>query len=220
VLHTGAGGDSRMWQESGYVEGLRDFKVVLIDHCGHGESDAADDPGAYTPGGHAQDVLAVAEHLGLERFAFVGYSDGARVGFELAARSPLVTALVAIGGVDGPDDDPADLHAAAEEVRRKGIAAVLGDEPAPQWLLDNLATTDAEVVARELDGFAGWSPWPLFPSIAIPVLIVAGEDEAEHVDEAAAAMPDARAAVLPGLGHLGAFARSDLVLARVLPFLH
>ncbi|MDP8911750.1 MAG: alpha/beta hydrolase, partial [Actinomycetota bacterium] len=38
ILHTGAGGDSRMWRHAGYVDALRDFRGVLSDHRGHGES--------------------------------------------------------------------------------------------------------------------------------------------------------------------------------------
>jgi len=100
------------------------------------------------------------------------------------------------------------------------MAAILGDEPAPDWLLRQLVDeTNAEVVARELDGFADWSPWPLFPRVEASTLIVAGEHEAEHVPAAAASIPHGRAAILPTLGHLGAFVRSDLVLPHALPFL-
>lgn len=221
VLHTGAAGDSRMWRDAGYVDGLDGFQVVLLDHCGHGASDAPDDPAAYTVSSYVDDVLGLAGELGLERFAFWGYSDGADVGYTLAAEHPeRVAALVASGGVDGRDDGPDLRREAARLVRERGIGAILGDEPAPDWLLRQLVDeTDAEVVARELEGFAGWSPWPLFPRLEAPTLIVAGEHEAEHVPAAAASIPRGRAVILPGLGHLGAFVRSDLALPEALAFL-
>jgi pimeloyl-ACP methyl ester carboxylesterase len=220
VLHTGAGGDSRMWRDAGYVDGLDGYLAVLIDHCGHGESDVVDDPHAYTPASYAGDVLAVLDELGCERFAFLGYSDGARVGYELGAESgDRLAALVGIGGVDEPDLDPQELHDAARAVRAGGIASILGDEPAPEWLLAQLGETPPEVVAHELEGFAGWSPWPLFERIAAPTLIVAGEYEAEGVADAVQALPRGEAVVLPGLGHLGTFAAAELVVAEAVPFL-
>jgi pimeloyl-ACP methyl ester carboxylesterase len=221
VLHTGAAGDSRMWRDAGYVAGLAGFQVVLLDHRGHGESDEPADPRAHTVADYAGDVLALADALGLDRFAFWGYSDGARVGYEIAATNPSrIAALVASGGVDRPDHDPRESHDAAATVRASGIRAILGDEPVPDWLTRQLVDeTDAEVVARELDCFAGWSPWPLFAAIEAPTLIVGGEHESEHVAAAAAAIASGRAVVLPGLGHVSAFARSDLVLSHVRPFL-
>ena len=209
-----------MWRGAGYVDGLDGYLAVLIDHCGHGESDVVDDPHAYTPASYAGDVLAVLDELGCERFAFLGYSDGARVGYELGAGSgDRLAALVGIGGVDQPDLDQRELHDAARAVRAGGIASILGDEPAPEWLLAQLGETPPEVVARELEGFAGWSPWPLFERIAAPTLIVAGEYEAEGVADAVQALPRGEAVVLPGLGHLGTFAAAELVVAEVLPFL-
>jgi pimeloyl-ACP methyl ester carboxylesterase len=187
ILHTGAGGDSRMWREAGYVDGLHGYEVILLDHRGHGASDAPADPAAYGIEQYVADVVGLADELGHERFAFWDYSNGGRVGYALAAaHTDRVTALVA---------SPAWLQ------------AILVDE------------TDAEVVARELDGFAHWSPWTVFPRVAAPTLIVAGEQEAEHVEDAAARIPRGRSSVLPGLGHVGAFVSSSLVLPHVRSFL-
>jgi pimeloyl-ACP methyl ester carboxylesterase len=221
VLHTGAAGDSRMWRDAGYVAGLTGFQVIPLDHRGHGQSASPSGPHGHTVADYAADVLALADELALERFAFWGYSNGARVGYELAAtQQRRIAALVASGGVDAPDDDPNEWHEAARAVRSGGIRAILGDEAAPAWLIQQLADeTDAEVVARELECFAGWTPWPLFPRIVAPTLILAGEDESENCGAAAAAIPDGRAVVLSGLGHLGAFADSEQALRHVRPFL-
>ena len=81
ILHTGAGGDSSMWRDAGYVDALGGYMVVLFDHRGHGASDTPTDPRGYLPEHHAADVVALADHLGLDRFAFWGYSAGARFGF-------------------------------------------------------------------------------------------------------------------------------------------
>lgn len=221
ILHTGAGGDSRMWREAGYVQGLDGFEVILFDHRGHGASEAPADPAAYGIEQYVGDVVGLADELGCERFAFWGYSNGGRVGYALAAEHvDRVSALVASGGVDAPDESPDEWLEGARVVREQGLSAILDDEPMPGWLQTLLVDeTDAEVVARELEGFAGWSPWPVFPRVEAPTLIVAGAHEAEHVEDAAARIPRGRAAVLPGLGHVGAFVSSSLVLPHVRSFL-
>jgi pimeloyl-ACP methyl ester carboxylesterase len=77
VLHLGAAGDSRAWREAGYVAGLSDFRVVLLDHRGHGQSEAPTDPLRHTVADCVGDVIALADELGLDRFAFWGHSYGA-----------------------------------------------------------------------------------------------------------------------------------------------
>ena len=206
-----------MWRLAGYVDGLDGYRIVLVDHRGRGRTPPAE---SYRPAEMAADVLEVMDSLGLERVAFWGYSMGARVGYELAATAPArVAALVASGGVEGPDDDPAAWHETAAAVRSGGLRSILGDAPSPAWLLDHLCETDDEVFARSCEDFAGWSPWPLLPRIGAPVLIVAGEHEADHIEAAVAALPDGESVILPGLGHIDGWARSDLVLPHVRRFL-
>lgn len=210
-----------MFRLAGYVEGLADYRCVLFDHRGHGASEAPTDPIAYTVAHHVGDVLALADHLGLEAFAFCGYSAGARVGYQLAAdHAHRVAALVALGTVDPEvDEDPDGWREGAELVRAEGLGPLLAGEAIPTALLDNLLATDREVVARGFECFAGWTPWPLFSRIAAPTLIIAGELEDQGCQAAAARMPNARAAILPGLGHVAAFAGSAAVLKQMRPFL-
>jgi pimeloyl-ACP methyl ester carboxylesterase len=220
ILHTGAGGDSRMWRDAGYVDALGGYMVVLFDHRGHGASDAPAGPRGYLPEHHAEDVVALADQLGLDRFAFWGYSAGARFGFQLAATRPdRVAGLIALGTVDPEDADPAEWLTDAEAARANGLEPILGDESIPQWLRENLRSTDNEVLARGFECFADWSPWPLFARITMPVLIVAGELEDEGCAQAAARIARGRAVILPGLGHIDAFVQSQRVLEHALPFL-
>jgi pimeloyl-ACP methyl ester carboxylesterase len=217
VLHTGGGGDLRMWRIAGYVDGLDGYRFVLVDHRGRGRTPPAE---SYAPAAMANDVLEVADSLELDRFAFWGYSMGSYVGYELAAtESTRVAALVGSGGVDSPDGDPSEWRETAAAVRAGGVRSILGDEPAPDWLLDHLCETDDEVFARSCEDFAHWSPWQLFPRIDAPTLIVAGELEATNVPAAAAALPHGEAEILPGLGHIGAWLAVDQVVPRVRRFL-
>jgi pimeloyl-ACP methyl ester carboxylesterase len=63
-------------------------RVVCIDLLGHGRSDQPDDLRAYSMPLFAEQVLALLDHLGLERAVVGGTSLGANVALELAVRHP------------------------------------------------------------------------------------------------------------------------------------
>jgi pimeloyl-ACP methyl ester carboxylesterase len=92
----------------------------------------------------------------------------------------------------------------------------------PSWLRQQFLETDAEMFALELEAWREWhGPWPLLPQITAPSLLLVGEGEDDGTAaQAAAMMSDARAFVIPGHGHVGAFLRSDLVLPHATTFLH
>jgi pimeloyl-ACP methyl ester carboxylesterase len=86
------------WHSTGYVERLKhDFKVIAIDIRGNGESDKPARPPDYHITRHCEDILAVADACGIERFALWGYSLGGNIGRYLAAQSPRVASLIMIG---------------------------------------------------------------------------------------------------------------------------
>ena len=60
------------------------FRLVAVDLPGHGESDDAKDPSAYSLPGHARAVRAVVDALGLHEARFVGWSLGGHVALEMA----------------------------------------------------------------------------------------------------------------------------------------
>ncbi len=71
------------------------FRCVLLDSRGCGESTGPDDDAGYTVDHMAGDVLALIEHLGVERAHLYGHSLGANVIVQAALRAPeRVTRLV------------------------------------------------------------------------------------------------------------------------------
>lgn len=183
----------------------------------------------HQPHEYVADVIAVLDACDIARTAFVGYSDGAYLGFALAARHPeRISALVAIGGVVEPDGNLSARRQSADEVRRHGVRARIeaamgaGSEPAPAWLVDNLCATSAEMFALELDGWAD-SPSAAshFARIAAPTLIVCGEREDPNggTERAAARLANGEAVTLRGLGHLQVFWRADLTAPIIADFL-
>jgi 3-oxoadipate enol-lactonase len=83
VLSSSLGTTHRMWDPNAGAL-AREFHVVRYDHPGHGHSP----PGPRTIEGLARGVLALADELGLERFAFCGLSLGGMVGMWLGAHAP------------------------------------------------------------------------------------------------------------------------------------
>ena len=60
------------------------FRLVAVDLPGHGASDDARDPSAYSLPGHARAVRAVVDALQLGGGVFVGWSLGGHVALEMA----------------------------------------------------------------------------------------------------------------------------------------
>ncbi|MEV0309109.1 alpha/beta fold hydrolase [Nonomuraea fuscirosea] len=78
------------------IDGLSDvFQVVAFDYTGHVLS--APKPDTLTPGNVVADLLAVADAVQAERFAYYGYSWLALSGLQLAIRTDRLSAL-AMGG--------------------------------------------------------------------------------------------------------------------------
>lgn len=94
----GFGCDQNMWRFV-YPSFEEDYKVVLFDHVGAGNSDL----GAYIKekyaklDGYTDDILQIAQELGLTDIVFVGHSVSAMMGVMAAIKNPeLFKALVLV----------------------------------------------------------------------------------------------------------------------------
>ena len=74
----------------------RDQRVIALDFRGHGQSSVPTQP--FTLGSLADDVLHLANHLGLPELVIVGHSLGGMVAMEVARRSSRVAGLVLLEG--------------------------------------------------------------------------------------------------------------------------
>jgi pimeloyl-ACP methyl ester carboxylesterase len=97
LLH-GGGGSRADWHTVGYVARFKEeFSLILMDLRGHGESDKPRDPARYSTEKMGQDILAVADACGADRFMLCGYSFGGNAGRYLAASSDRVAKMVMMG---------------------------------------------------------------------------------------------------------------------------
>jgi sigma-B regulation protein RsbQ len=99
LLAHGFGCDQNMWR---YLVPAfeNEFRIVLFDYVGHGQSDAsAFDRSRYeTLDGYAEDILQICEALAVEDAVFVGHSVSAIIGILAAKRDPTrFSSMVMIG---------------------------------------------------------------------------------------------------------------------------
>jgi pimeloyl-ACP methyl ester carboxylesterase len=87
VLVHGYCGDTTDWRFQ-VPEFSRTHRVLMFDHRGHGRSSAPPDRSQYSIDQMADDVEALADEAGFERFHLVGHSMGGAVSQEIAIRSP------------------------------------------------------------------------------------------------------------------------------------
>ena len=89
IFAHGYGCDQNMWRL--ITPAFEDrYRIVLFDHVGHGQSDAAAfDPAKYASlKGYTDDVLAICQELDLTDAVFVGHSVSAMIGILAAIKEP------------------------------------------------------------------------------------------------------------------------------------
>jgi pimeloyl-ACP methyl ester carboxylesterase len=227
LLHAGYAGAARDWYDAGYVDALmHDYRMILLDPLGQGQSDKPHSTEAYTPDHRAADVFAVLDALGVDRTHFWGYSMGASLGFGFAARNAdRLLSIILVGA--GPKRSPPNV-AWADLLRQGGMQALLESiestmSPFPPSMGERFVTTgDAEALAAATL-VERPSLEPYLGAVNLPALIYCGDKDSpqgyDSARQAADAMPNATFVSLAGLNHVDAFVESELVLPHVKAFL-
>lgn len=167
----------------GWTERLtgRGLQVIGMDFLGHGKSAKSRDPKDYGVDNLTCDVLALLDHLNLEKVSLLGYSMGSAVALRLLHRNPeRFNSSVLIGTGDGligipPYTLPEVSSAVRQALERPEFPADLPSHIAAYW---NFAT---KVGGDRLASLAAASA-PMMPTtpseagtINVPVLVVSGE---------------------------------------------
>jgi pimeloyl-ACP methyl ester carboxylesterase len=232
-LHVGAGLEWDLWKLARYTRRIKGYRMILIDPRGRGDSDRPRTLAAHRMENYVSDVIRILDDLQIDRTAFWGHSDGARVGFALALNhSSRVNALIAAGGQDEPNEyekwrvSLAKLSRSkgmgwSADLIRKGYRRAWG-RSLPAWYRNRRRNRDPEVFALNMLAWKDWiERWDMYPKIRVPSLVIAGEkeDPTGLVGKIANLMPNAKSVIISGEDHLGEFLRSDLSLRHAQPFL-
>ena len=210
-----------MWQPQ--AERLKtNWRVIIPDLRGYGES--AVTAGKVTLEDHAADVCGLLDHLEVDRVILGGLSMGGQIVMEFYRRLPQrVCGLLfadTFAQLDTPENK-ANRYKNAERVVREGMRAyaleLLPEMIAPANLarlpdvaasvLKMMQDTDPEGAAASLRGRAERRDYvPLLPNIAVPTLIVVGEEDVFTPVSDAERMHNAIASssleVIKGAGHM------------------
>jgi 3-oxoadipate enol-lactonase len=213
-----------------------EYRVISYDHRGHGKSPVP--PGPYTVTDMAADVIALLDHLKIEKAHFCGLSMGGAVGMWLARYQPQRVDQLVLCCTAARFGTPEAWRERAETVRTGGMEPI-ADASIGRWLTRELITRDPEFAASlrsmiantSAEGYtnccAALSKWDFaaeLPEVPTPTLVIAGEEDPSTPPEQAriiaALIPRARMAVLAGAAHLANVERptefNDLLRAHLL----
>ncbi len=226
VLHHGLTGCLDTWRILGQVDELKnDYQLILMDARGHGKSDKPHDSSAYTMEHRVGDVTAVLDDLDISSPHFYGYSYGGQIAFELAKIAPERARSLIIGGAGAKGRKPDDpTHLGVIQLLEAGPEALVArfeqGGPMPPGIRAGLMANDFEALIAICNSSAPDLSDDL-SKMTMPFLLFAGESDPAFpaMQEASKNLPDVTFFSLPGLNHVQAAFRSDLVLPHVKEFL-
>jgi 3-oxoadipate enol-lactonase len=204
------------------------FHMIAFDHRGHGRSPVPDGP--YSIATLGGDVLALMDHLGLERASYCGLSLGGMVGQWLAINAPeRIDRLILIS--TAAHLPPARAwRERAEAVRDAGSPAAVADAVVARWFTPRfsadhpqivtayramIAETSAQGYAACCEAIADYDVRPGLSSVPARTLVIAGAQDPAAPPELgraiADAVPAARLEVLDPGAHLVSVERAEEV---------
>jgi 3-oxoadipate enol-lactonase len=236
LLHgfAGAKEDFAEWLDPLAAEG---WQAVAYDQRGHGQSAQPVGEDAFSLPIFRDDLLAVVDELGWDRFVLLGHSMGGMVAQLVAVAAPArLAGLVLMDTSHGPIDglEPSLVSVAQQVVREGGMPALLAaqkamdsgplDSPAHQRVLAERPGyqefCDAKTLAASADMFLALSGQMItqpdrlatLRTLPMPVLVLVGEQDDGFLWPSramASAIPAARLVVVPDAGHSPQFEAPD-----------
>jgi len=215
VLIHGLGLDRTIWMEmtSRYMQ---DYRVILPDVRGHGESDAPE--GTYTMSLLSDDLAGLLDSVGINKAVVCGHSMGGYIALAFAAMYP--ERLAGLGLITSRADADTEKkrkgrYKMVKEIKSRGSIA-LAENLAPRL------TKDAEIIRKAYDlivrnqsqgligAVYGLAERPdrtrLLPAIHVPALVVTGKEDQiitpDYSQKMASAFPNGLLINLLGVGHM------------------
>ena len=233
ILSHSLGCDHGMWDAQA-TDLAPYFRIVRYDTRGHGATAAP--LGDYSIPQLAKDVLALADALGIRRFAFCGLSLGGMIGQWLGARAPERLTHLVLANTTSRLSDPSAMETRRKTVLEGGMPAiaemVMGRFFSPPVLDSNapiVASTRRTLLATDRVGYAGccaaireMDQRPLLQSISVPTLVISGDHDVampwdDHGAQLASKIPGAKAVRLPA-AHLSNLERPRSFVSAVFDF--
>lgn len=200
------------------------YRLVQVEHRGHGRTN--NPAGFMTFEQIADDVVALADELGLGPAHVAGISDGGVVALDLAMRRPAtVRSIVVLGGNYSTHEgmrayaaqmDPDAIERAHPEAAAQ-FAARHDRGSEPGWWRELLR----QILANNLEN-PSWTPADL-RRVGCPTLLIAGEDDPfatlDQMTTMKREIPNAEWLIVNHAGHPVHFEHPEIVGPRILDFL-
>lgn len=217
VFINSLGTDARIWDELIALFSDR-YRCLSYDKRGHGLSDAP--AGPYGLDDHLADVVGLVSQAQIERAVVVGVSVGGLIGQGLGISAPSWLKGLVLCDTAPKIGDEALWNARIADVSERGMSAI-ADATMERWFSpgyrgarpDELAGWRNMLLRADAAGYAATCATlrdtdlrSAIARIEVPTLVVAGDADLatppDLVRETAAAIPDARFAVMAGVGHI------------------
>ena len=228
------GCDHSLWDRQAH-DLLPHFRVLRYDVRGHGATEAP--PGDYNIAMLAADAIALAEKLGIARFAWCGLSLGGMIGQWLGANVPERVTRLVLANTSARFPEPLLMEARRRAALADGMKDIAGSALPRGFLAESLAANPPWVasmrqvlLATDPVGYAGCcaairdlDQIALLGDIQVPTLVIGGDRDVStpwpgHGDLLANSIPGAQFLVLPA-AHLSNLERPREFTTALLNFL-
>jgi 3-oxoadipate enol-lactonase len=232
VLSGGLGTTTAMW-DAQIPAFAPSYRVLRIDHPGHGRSPVPDGRVAIDDIGRA--LVELLDELGIAQVAFCGLSLGGMVGQWLGANAPERIERLVLACTGAALGSPETYAERAELVRRQGVEVVLDgarerwftpafrDSAAAQRILDELRGTPAEGYAACCEAVGAFDFRADLRRIVPPTLVLFGEEDPVTppavIEELETGIPRARSAGIARAAHLANVEQPEAFSAAMLSHL-
>ena len=234
LLHHGYTASRVNWMP--VAERLKDrYQIILIECRGAGESEHTQS--GYEIAQYALDVVALLDHLALERVAFAGHSMGGGIGFQLGVHHSdrltklILKAAIPSGGIGPYSQDLLDQQLAARArgdraffLNRYHQGRSLAELEDDDWFEDrvnHLMTVSDGHIAGGLETMSNLNLTAQLGDLITPTLVIAGSGDgllnANLKDYQR--LPNADLAVLSRVGHEVAVHAPDAVAEAIDKFM-
>ena len=227
-----ATGSSRVWEYQLPAFTSRGYRMITYDRRGFGRS--AVDPAGAQPGTGADDLLALANHLRLDRFHLVGTAAGGIVSLDFAVSFPQrLRSLVVANSIGGIQDE--DYLELGRRLRPPQFAALPPDvrELGPSYRAANPGGTARWLALEKISRPEGTPPptqtfrnrltFALLETIAMPTLLLTGDADLYSPPAVlrlfAARIKNAESVIVPEVGHSTYWEQPDVFNQKVLEFI-
>lgn len=235
LLVHGLGASADLWSNQVW-EFSKERRVIALDLRGFGRSEKPADADSYRIEKFADDIIVLAQQLGLQKVDYLGTSMGGFIGLVAAAKKPALWDRLILCHTSAWMAIPKDILdsrlKALHDLEMDDYGALVAEQALGpnahsvvlEWLAETIARNDHEAYRRVLtEGLAHFDFREEVKSIRQRTLVVVGECDRvippEHGAQLAEDLPSSKLVSIPDVGHLSYVERPETFNHAVLEFL-